>query len=54
VPLLLARVLTTNTSIPVSAVASAEINVNAPGCIIALSGSGTGISLSGTRQHYRR
>src|SRR5271169_2163476 len=47
-PLLLARVLTTNTSIPVSAVASAEINANAPGCIIALSGSGNGISLSGT------
>jgi Flp pilus assembly protein TadG len=48
VPLLLAKVLTTNTSIPVSAVASAEINANAPGCIIALSGSGNGISLSGT------
>src|SRR5271169_6212002 len=47
-PLLLARVLTTNTSIPVSAVASAEINATAPGCIIALSGSGNGISLSGT------
>jgi hypothetical protein len=47
-PLLLARVLTTNTAIPVKAVASAEINANAPGCIIALSGSGSGISLSGT------
>jgi hypothetical protein len=48
VPLLLAKVLTTNTSIPVSAVALAEINANAPGCIIALSASGNGISLSGT------
>jgi Flp pilus assembly protein TadG len=47
-PLLLARVLTTNTSVPVSATAYAEIKANAPGCIIALSGSGTGISLSGT------
>jgi putative Flp pilus-assembly TadE/G-like protein len=47
-PLLLARVLTTNTTLPVSAVATAEINANAPGCIIALSGSGSGISLSGT------
>ena len=48
VPLLLARVATTNTTMPVSAVASAEINANAPGCVIALSGSGSGISLSGT------
>jgi hypothetical protein len=51
VPLLLARVLTTKTSIPVSAVASAEINANAPGCIIALGSSTSstnGILLSGT------
>src|SRR6202008_817842 len=38
----------TNTTMPVSATAYAEINANAPGCIIALSGGGTGISLSGT------
>jgi len=47
-PLLLARVLTTNTTMPVAATAYAEINANAPGCVIALSGSGSGISLSGT------
>ena len=50
-PLLLARVLTTGTSIPVSAASSAEINANAPGCIIALgssSSSTNGIALSGT------
>lgn len=47
-PLLLARVLTTKTTMPVAATASAEINANAPGCVIALSGSGSGISLSGT------
>ena len=47
-PLLPARVLTTNTTMPVTAAASAEINANAPGCVIALSGSGSGISLSGT------
>ncbi len=48
VPLLLARVLTTSTTLPVSATAYAEINSDAPGCIIALSASGSGISLSGT------
>jgi hypothetical protein len=48
VPLVLARVLTTNTTMPVSAAASAEINANAPGCVIALGDSGSGISLSGT------
>jgi hypothetical protein len=46
-PLMLARVLTTNTTMPVSATAYAELNANAPGCIIALSSSGTGVSLSG-------
>jgi Flp pilus assembly protein TadG len=47
VPLLLARVLTTKTTMPVSATAYAEVQSNAPGCVIALSGSGTGVSLSG-------
>jgi hypothetical protein len=50
-PLLLGRVLTTNTSIPVSATAYVEINANAPGCIIALGSSTSstnGIVLSGT------
>lgn len=47
VPLLLARVLTTSTTMPVSATAYAEIKSDAPGCIIALSGSGSGVSLSG-------
>jgi Flp pilus assembly protein TadG len=37
VPLMLARVLTTNTTLPVSATSYAEIDANAPGCIIALS-----------------
>jgi hypothetical protein len=47
-PLLLAHVLTPSTTLSVSASAYAEINANAPGCIIALSGGGSGISLSGT------
>lgn len=37
VPLVLARVLTSNTTIPVTATAYAEIDANAPACIIALS-----------------
>ncbi|HTV45628.1 MAG TPA: hypothetical protein VMF05_09960 [Stellaceae bacterium] len=47
VPLLLARVLTSSASLPVSATAYAEVKTDAPGCIIALSGSGSGVSLSG-------
>ncbi len=47
VPLLLARVLTTNTTLPVSSTATAQVNSSAPGCIIALSSTGTGISMSG-------
>jgi hypothetical protein len=47
VPLLLARVLTTNTTLPVSATSYAEIKSGAPGCIIALSGSGTGVTMDG-------
>ena len=38
-PLELARVLTSNTTLPVSATAYAEINSSAPACIIALSSS---------------
>jgi Putative Flp pilus-assembly TadE/G-like len=47
VPLLLARVLTTSTTLPVSATAYAEIKSDAPGCIIALNSGGTGIALTG-------
>jgi hypothetical protein len=47
VPLLLARVLTTSTTMPVSATAYAEIKSDAPGCVIALSGSGTGVTVNG-------
>jgi hypothetical protein len=47
IPLSLARVIGNETSLPVSATAYAEIRANAPGCIIALSSSGSGISLTG-------
>jgi hypothetical protein len=47
VPLLLARVLTTNTTMPVSATSYAEVKTSAPGCVIALSGSGSGVALTG-------
>ena len=46
-PLELARVLTPNTTLPVSATAYAEINSSAPGCIIALNNGGTGIVANG-------
>ena len=46
-PLLLARVATNNTSLPVSATAYAELRASAPGCIIALNPSGTGIAVNG-------
>jgi Flp pilus assembly protein TadG len=46
-PLHLARVLTSNTTLPVSATAYAEINSSAPGCIIALANGGTGIVANG-------
>ena len=47
VPLILARVLTTNATLPVSATGYAEIKSSAPACVIALHGSGSGVSLSG-------
>jgi Putative Flp pilus-assembly TadE/G-like len=47
VPLLLARVLTTNTTLPVSATSYAEIKSSAPACIIALNGAGTGVTMDG-------
>jgi hypothetical protein len=50
VPLLLARVLTTKTTMAVSATAYAEVKTSAPGCVIALNGSGSGVSLSGGTQ----
>ncbi len=46
-PLMLSRVLASSTTLPVSATAYAEIKGDAPGCIIALSGGGTGVSLTG-------
>ncbi len=52
-PLELARVLTSNTTLPVSATAYAEINSSAPGCIIALNSGGTGIVADGGHQHHR-
>lgn len=47
-PLMLARVLTPMASLSVSATAYAEVKAGAPACIIALSSSGSGITLSGT------
>ncbi|MGC2525311.1 MAG: pilus assembly protein TadG-related protein [Stellaceae bacterium] len=47
VPLMLARVLTTSTTLPVSATGYAEIKSSAPACIIALSGTGTGVTMTG-------
>jgi hypothetical protein len=47
VPLYLARVLTTNTSVSVGATAWAEVKTDAPGCIVALNNAGTGVSVSG-------
>jgi Putative Flp pilus-assembly TadE/G-like len=47
VPLLLARVLTSNTTMAVSATAYAEMKSNAPACVVALSGSGSGVALTG-------
>ena len=47
VPLMLARVLTTSTTLPVSATAYAEIKSSAPACVIALSGAGTGVTMNG-------
>lgn len=47
VPLLLSRVVSSRASLPVSATAYAEMKATAPGCIIALNPSGSGIALSG-------
>ncbi len=47
VPLNLARVLTSSASLSVGATSYAEIKSDAPGCVIALSGSGTGVALTG-------
>jgi hypothetical protein len=46
-PLLLAKAVTTSGALSVSATAYPEIKPGAPGCVIALSGSGTGVSLTG-------
>ena len=46
-PLILARVLTTTATLSVSATSYAEIKADAPGCVIALSSSGSGVSLTG-------
>jgi len=46
-PIALGRVLTGSTSVSVSAVSYAEINpASSPGCIIALSGSGSGVTVT--------
>lgn len=47
VPLLLARVLTGNTTLPVSSSTTAQISSNTPGCIIALGSGGSGITMNG-------
>jgi hypothetical protein len=46
VPLYLARVLTSSTTLPVTAGADAEVINDSPACIIALSGSGTGVTVT--------
>lgn len=48
VPLYLSRVLGTRSSVTVVAAASAEVSANGPGCIWALSHTGTGITQSGS------
>ncbi len=45
-PLLLARVLTTSTSLSESATAYAEMKSSSPGCIVALNPAGTGITVT--------
>lgn len=47
VPLLLSHILEASTTLPVSSTAYAELKAGAPGCIIALSSSGSGVTLSG-------
>jgi hypothetical protein len=47
VPLHLARVLTSKSSLSIGAAAYAEMKANAPGCIVALSSSGSGVTVSG-------
>jgi hypothetical protein len=49
-PLLLSRVLTSNSSLSINATSYAELKANAQACIIALSASGTGVTLSGGTQ----
>ncbi len=46
-PLYLAQVVGGSSSLPVSASAYAELNVQSTGCIIALAGGGAGVTLSG-------
>lgn len=47
VPLVLSRLIGTGTTIAVKSVAYAEMKANSQGCIVALSSSGTGVTLSG-------
>lgn len=47
VPVYLAQVVGANTTVPVGAVSAAELNARASPCVIALSGSGQGVNLSG-------
>ena len=47
VPLVLSRVIWSQASLPIKVTAYAEMKSGAPGCIIALNTSGTGVTLSG-------
>jgi hypothetical protein len=47
VPLVLSRVISSRASLPISVTAYAELKGGAPGCIIALSSGGSGVTLSG-------
>jgi Flp pilus assembly protein TadG len=47
VPLVLSRMIWSNSSLPVSVTSYAEMKSGSPGCIIALNQTGTGVTLSG-------
>ena len=53
-PMYLAEVLTASTTLPVRATGYAEIEPDAPGCIIALKPGGTGITMQRRHQHHRQ
>ena len=47
VPLMLSRVLWSSNSLPINVSSYAELESGAPGCIMALNGSGSGVTMSG-------